>query len=249
MKADHPTPEAGAVARREADRELASLGLNLAGDLSSGHFGMPDAVTMIEGLATRLAALSTLPEAEEPSSAQEPVAWRYRRRAHAYGIPGATDGPWTYTDAPPQFGPNGDSTYEIKALYDHPAPTTQPADVAGVREDVRSLALIGLYLSQGRSVVTADGIRIEWSMGDRDALLSDAEGWATEEEPAKYAAIMRPAPSRSDFGALREDVAKIIDRDAFVPMEDIIGMRKALVLADAILALIHKPDPYQGEGK
>lgn len=39
----------------------------------------------------------------------------------------------------------------------------------------------------------------------------------------------------------REAIAKIIDPEAFVPMEDVIGMRKALVKADAILALRAQP--------
>lgn len=39
----------------------------------------------------------------------------------------------------------------------------------------------------------------------------------------------------------REAIAKIIDPEAFVPMEDVIGMRKAFVKADAILALRAQP--------
>lgn len=39
----------------------------------------------------------------------------------------------------------------------------------------------------------------------------------------------------------REAIAKIIDPKAFVPMEDVIGMRKALSKADAILALRAQP--------
>lgn len=61
--------------RRKADAALADLAFNLASDLSSGHFGMPDAVQMIEGLATRLAALSRPMEA---------VAWRVKDYADGW---------------------------------------------------------------------------------------------------------------------------------------------------------------------
>jgi len=47
----------------------------------------------------------------------------------------------------------------------------------------------------------------------------------------------------------REAIAKIIDPEAFVPMEDVIGMRKAFVKADAILALRAQPQARSGEGK
>lgn len=50
--------------RREADAALADLGFNLASDLSAGRFSMADAVQMIEGLATRLAAIA---RAESPA--------------------------------------------------------------------------------------------------------------------------------------------------------------------------------------
>lgn len=55
--------------RAEADSALADLAFNLASDLSSGHFGMKDAIMMIEALATRLAALSR----KERESAASPV--------------------------------------------------------------------------------------------------------------------------------------------------------------------------------
>lgn len=46
-----------------------------------------------------------------------------------------------------------------------------------------------------------------------------------------------PAPAREGVLSLsRDQIAQIIDPEAFVPMEDVIGMRKAYVKADAILA-------------
>lgn len=48
-------------------------------------------------------------------------------------------------------------------------------------------------------------------------------------------ATLSPQPSGGEGD--RERIAKIIDPEAFVPMGDVIGMRKAFVKADAILAL------------
>ena len=45
----------------------------------------------------------------------------------------------------------------------------------------------------------------------------------------------------------REAIARIIDPEAFVPMEDVIGIRKAFAKAEAVLALRAQPPARSGE--
>lgn len=71
-------------------------------------------------------------------------------------------------------------------------------------ERLRRLAIIGLYLTEGRAN-TKDGVlHIEWSMGDRASLDADAEGWCLEEEPEAIASISPPSPDADRARALVE---------------------------------------------
>ena len=58
---------------------------------------------------------------------------------------------------------------------------------AADEDQVREWALIGLYLVEGRTTTDSESsMSIEWALGDRAALLADAEGWALEDAREDY---------------------------------------------------------------
>lgn len=119
----NPTPEAEAVAR-------------LRGYVAEAE-GYGQGAIMVATSDLRK-ALSTLPQAGEPSP-EQPVAWRYRWKPMPRSIPGdwrePTHSRWSVQD---QTG------YEEQALYDHTAPT-QP-DAGALREALlRAKSVLEIY--------------------------------------------------------------------------------------------------------
>lgn len=77
-------------------------------------------------------------------------------------------------------------------------------------DQVREWALIGLYLVEGRTTTDDEsGIKIEWSLGDKKALVADAEGWALEDARSEYDRIFTqddPTPA-ADADRVLQDLA------------------------------------------
>lgn len=78
-----------------------------------------------------------------------------------------------------------------------------------------------------------------------EAFLGSVRGLIRQEghtlDPADLRALLsaHPLALGGQQGEERERIAKIIDPEAFVPMEDVIGMRNAFAKADAILGGRH----------
>lgn len=175
---DHPTPEAEAVAHPDNElidmlRQCYAQRISCAAASAHGTAYVELATVPADILGAAISALSTLPEAGEPSPAQGA-----ERPLSDFRIKGQC---------------NCSVCLRIRREKSvHPAPTTQPTDVAGLREaEIRTAVQNGVARS-----------------------MAEDEQWLELSGPAR--AVLMLNVSRH---------------------------------VTAALALIHKPDPYQGEGK